>query len=266
MELNSPFKSRIYIIMIVILFLIGIISLFINVLLSKNNVINSINLKEVIINNKELNECLKNRDISKEALEYIDDNVIEKMSIAIIDKLYKGEENLVDKEDILDVIRRSIYKYEGKISDDVYLDVKEDVGIISNIISESINSRENIDRYNTIRSTVFMLMFSLAFAISFSILLLMSEKKGFLVYEGTIFIAVSFIILYLRKPLVNILYNNLDIINLLGINLDKCSKDISSIMCGIIMAIGVVMIFIYIITEGRHAYRKLRTAYLDKYY
>ena len=266
MELNNPVKSRIYIIMIVILSLTGMISLFINVVLKKNNIIESINLKEVIIKNEELNEYLNNKRIPIKVLSYLDDSSINKLSIDIVNKLYKGEDKLIKKESIIDLIKSSINKYETLENEDIYPNIWKDIEKASESIANTINNKENINRYNIIKDTAYIGFIPIAFTISFAILLTLSEKKKSLLITGAILIGVSLVFKYISKSLLQVLYNNIDILNILRINLDKSSDNISSIISGIILSVGLILSLVYIFIEGRHAYRRLRTSYLDKYY
>lgn len=266
MELNNPFKSKVYIILIVILSLTGLISLFLNIILNKSSVIECIDLNKSITTNKELTDYLNNKKIPIDILKYIDKDKLKELSIDIIDKLYDNNSNLINSNVLNDLIKESIIKYEEKENADIYNNIKEDIEKITINISNNINNEEYVNRYNIIKNVNYLFFIPLIISIVFIILLFINEKKKALLISGLIGITISLVLDYLKTQLVKVLYNNLDIINMLGITFEKSSIRTSSIISGIIIVISLILIVIYLLIEGRHLYRKIRTSYLDKYY
>jgi len=266
MELNNPIKSKIYIITVVILLFLGVISLFINLTLSKTNVSKSVDVYKLIKDDSYLNDYFNKKKIPIDILKNIDKDKCNKLSNELINNLYSGTNPLINSVDVKSLIIDSVYEYENKTGEDIYSNISYDLSELVETIVNTINNEENINRFNIVNNATYMYLLLIPLSVVFFVLMSLKEKNNFLIIGGIICIAISLFLIYIKTQLIDVLYNNLEIIDILNMDLKTNSSKSVNIICGIILVVGIIMIAIKLIIEGRHTYRKIRTSYLDKYY
>ena len=257
-----------FLITITVIFVsLTIISLFINILLNKDNVekvlINQ-NLSSLFIKDKELNKNLDDKKIYKEAITNINEVVLRDYLITGVDRLYNGKTVLITEDEVNTIIKNSINKYEKNKDVEVYNYIKDDLKTTSKIISKGISNGEAINTFNVVRNSSNIYILFMVISISLIIYLFTKSKKDAFLYNGLILVGSSLLNYYIiNKLLINII-KSIDFIEINKYLLDRV-KQISLGICSIIFIIGLVLLVIYLIKYSKKLLRDFRIKYIYKY-
>ena len=268
MELNKPLQSKILIICIMILLLFGVISLFTNRLLIKDNVkkiMNNQDIENLIKNDKDLNDILANNKVPNEVLDYITKSDIESLNSKAIDNLYENKKDIIDAKDINKIIKKSINKYEKNKNVDIYSNISKDIEKVTNTMSSNINDEDFVNSYNFINT--FSLVFYVNFIISivFIVILIINEKINGLLFSGLTIVFSALTSYYLITSMVYNILKNIKIIDISNKYLINRISNISETICGILLVIGSILVIIYITISLKKVFREFRMKYVYKY-
>lgn len=257
-----------FLITITVIFIsLTIISLFINILCNKNNIENILinqNLSSLFIKDKELNKVLDDKKIPKEAITYINEEVLHDYLIIGIDRLYNGEMLLISENEVNTIIKNSINKYEKNKNIEVYSYINDDLKTTSKIISKGISNEDAINTFNIVKnSSNIYIVFMIISIICIVYLFIKSKREAFL-YNGLIFMGASILNYYIiNKLLINLIKN----ISFIEINKHLLGrvKQISLGVCSIIFVVGVILLVIYLVKYSQKLLRDFRIKYIYKY-
>jgi len=266
--MKKPFLTKINIVIIVILLLIGVISLFTHIMVTKDNLLTSAgnNLCDVIKNDKNLLDILDTKKIPLEVLDYISENECRNVTIKIFDNLYSEKEVVIDDIDIRLIIKEAVLRYEELYDTDIYNNIEKELIEVSTKISEEFNNVNNYNEIKTITDITGYYYIPFIIVGILLILLIVKEKENSPLIIGLLFTSVSFIGYYILIEVPKIINKHISIIRLLNIDLSIKTEEIATNICCIILFIGLFAITIYVVGKVRKIYRRSRIAYLDKYY
>ena len=266
--MKKPFLTKLNIVIIVILLLVGVISLFTHIIVTKDSLRTSTgtNLCYVIYNNKELNELLDSKKIPKEILDNLSESECNNVTTKMFDKLYDGEEKILDEIDIRSIIKESIIVYEEKSGMDIYSNIEEDLLEVSRKIVENFNDKSLYSEINTISTVSSYYIIPLVIVVILLLAIIVNEKENSPLIVGLLLISISFVSYYFLLEVPRMLYKHISIIKLLNIDLSIKTEEIATSICCVILFIGLFALAIYVVKKVRKIYRRSRVAYLDRYY
>ncbi len=267
MKLNKPLLTKINIVLLVIFLFSGITMLYTSIILSKDSIvsISKSSLYSYIKDSTVLKSFLEDKLISLEALDYISKDECDNVTIKMIDNIYNNESIILSDIDIRLIIKESILRYETTINADIYTNIEDDLLEVSNTIIKSIN-RENADRILVIYDFSSYFYIPLFLSIVIAGLIIYFEKENSIMIIGAIMTLSSLLMYYFFEEVPRILSNNLELLELLGFNKNISKIDVSTNICSIILILGLLLVLVFIGKKSFHAFRRLRTSYLDKYY
>ena len=268
MELNRPFATKVIIINTAILLFIGVLLLFTNRLLVKENVIEIFtnqNMVKYIKNNKDINSLLKENKIPAEVLNNISKDEVDELVLTGLDNLYAKKSTLVSGNDILGVVRRSVSKYEKEKQVDIYNNIRIELTRISNDIAEKINTSDDIKSFNIIYSTSSFALLFIVLSIATMIVIIVFEKYNGLLIDGLIVSGSSILIYYIVATMYTEVLSKMHYIDVNSKVLNDNIRGIISTMCGVLFVVGIIMLVIYVIKYSDKLLRDFRLKYIYKY-
>lgn len=268
MELNKPIKSKIIIICIMILLIFGVISLFTNRLLIKENVkgiMNNQELDKLIKEDKDLNDLLLENKIPVEVLDNITNSELELLSSKAIDNLYDNKEELINYKVINDIIKKSINTYEKEKNVDIYNNISKNIESISKNMASNINDIDFVYSYNFVNSISCVFYVNFIIMIILLVILIIYEKKNGLLFGGLSIGFSSLSSYYLISNMVYSILGNIKILDITNKYLIKRISAISETICGIILAVGIILVIVYVILSLKNVLRDFRMKYVYKY-
>ena len=268
MELNKPFATKVVIINTTLLLFIGVLLLFTNRLLVKENVteiFTNQNMVKYIKNNKDINSLLKEKRIPTEVLNNISKDEVDELVLKGINNLYDKKSTLVSGTDILGVIRRSVSKYEKDKQVEIYKNIRIELTRISGDIAEKINTSDDIKAFNIVYATSgFALLFIVLSMITMTVIIVFEKYNGLLI-DGLIISGSSIIIYYIVSTMYADILSKMHYIDVNSKVLNDNIRGILSTMCGVLFAIGIIMLIIYVIRYSEKLLRDFRLKYIYKY-
>ena len=266
--MKKPFLTKINIVVIVILLLIGVISLFTHIIVTKDNLLTSAshNLCDVIKEDKNLLDLLDSKKIPVETLDYISENECRDVTVKMFNNLYGEKEIIVDDIDIELIIKNSVLKYEILTDMDIYNNIEINLIEVSGKIAKKFNNTNNYNEIKTISNITEYYFIAFIIVAILLILLIVKELENSPLIIGLLFSGVSFIGYYILAEVPKVLYKRISIIRLLNIDLTIKTEEIATNICCIVLFIGLFALTIYVVGKVRKIYRRSRVAYLDKYY
>lgn len=268
MELNRPFATKIVVINTVILLFIGITLLFTNRLLVKENVTEifaSQNMVKHIKENKDIKSLFEKNKIPTEALNYIDKDEVDELVLKGLDNLYEGKSTLIGGTDIIRIVRNSVTKYEKEKEVDIYNNIRIELETISKDIANKINTSDDIKSFNIIHDTSASALLFITIAIVTMIVIIVFEKYNGLLIDGLIVSGSSILCYYIISTMYKEVLGKMKYIDINNKVLNDNIRAILSTMCGVLFAIGIVMIVIYAIKFSDKLLREFRLKYIYKY-
>ena len=269
MKLNKPSLTKLNIVIIVILLIIGVISLFANIVVKKDNLNKGTN-KNIICNlikkDEELLKYFDDKKIPLESLDYISNSECEKLNSKILENIKKEDKEAIDSNDIKSIIKESILEYESHTDDDIYEHIDKDLDNISKDIVKQFNDELLYEQIKFISDITNYYILIFIVVIALIVLLVIAEKFNSIPIVGSILFLSSIGLYYLLKEVTQILYRNISIIKLLEINIDKVSSNTSITICSILFGIGAVLLIIYLVKVIKKFFREARIAYINNRY
>lgn len=116
-------------------------------------------VKELVINfdlirllrdDEKINDILSDKKIPDAIFDYIDTDEIRKKAELFIDNFYNDESTLIDRSDIVSLMKKSINVYENKYTVDVYSIIEDDIIKYSNEVTKNLNNNNWIVAFNSI--------------------------------------------------------------------------------------------------------------------
>ncbi len=266
--MKKPFLTKLNIVVIVILLLVGVISLFTHIMVTKDSLLTSAgnNLCNVIKEDSNLLNLLDNKKVPKETLDYISENECRNVTVKIFDNLYGEKDIVIDEIDIRLIIRNSILKYETLNDIDIYNNIEEDLIIVSKNITSEFNNTNNYSEIKVISDVTGYYSIPFIVVLILVVLLIVKEKENSPLIIGLLFSGVSFAGYYILVEVPKMLYKHISIVRLFNIDLSIKTEEIATNICCVILIIGLFALTIYVVAKVRKLYWRSRTAYLDKYY
>jgi hypothetical protein len=268
MELNRPYVTKLITISTVILLFIGVILLFTNRLLDKDNVKNiltSQNNLSYIKNNNDINSMLNDKKIPIEVLDNIKEEDVDKIVANGINRLYLRENSLIGSYDIQLIVRKSIIKYEKEHSLDIYTNIDSDLKRVSKNIASEINTSDDIKSFTFINDLSCFSPIFIILGIAAMIFIIIIEKANGLLVDGAIFSGLSIIIYYLVTTTIYEILGRIKYIDIKNkVLIDSVGTTISAI-CGVMLVIGLIMLAIFAFKFSRKLFRDFRLKYIYKY-
>ena len=259
MKLNKPSLTKLNIVIIVILLIIGVISLFANIVVKKDNLNKGTN-KNIICNlikkDEELLKYFDDKKIPLESLDYISNSECEKLNSKILDNIKKEDKEVIDSNDIKSIIKESILEYESHTDDDIYEHIDKDLDNISKDIVKQFNDELLYEQIKFISDITNYYILIFIVVIALIVLLVIAEKFNSIPIVGSILFLSSIGLYYLLKEVTQILYRNIS----------KVSSNTSITICSILFGIGAVLLIIYLVKVIKKFFREARIAYINNRY
>ena len=247
--------------------LLGIVSLFTNRLLTKDNVKDILvnqDLPERLKSDNELNKVIEERKIPIESISNIDDDSIVSYLDEGLDRLYSNERPLVKSDEINTIIKKSINKYGKEKSVDIYSNIEEDIKEVSKKIYKNVNVSESIDTFNIVNSSSNVYLVFFLVTIILLIIMILKNKKESTLYIGCIFAGIPIISYLIIKRVSVMILKEIDFININKF-LEERISNIAINICSKIFIIGIVLLIIYAVFMTKKILREFRIKYVYKY-
>ena len=234
-------------------------------------------VKELVINfdlirllrdDEKINDILSDKKIPDAIFDYIDTDEIRKKAELFIDNFYNDESTLIDRSDIVSLMKKSINVYENKYTVDVYSIIEDDIIKYSNEVTKNLNNNNWIVAFNSIYNLsisnyVYILYFLLILIIFFLFYL---EKKFSIGFIGFVCLVFSILIFCCTKYFIVYLLDIFKIPDYINDNIQLYITDKVSFIYCFLFVVGIFLLFSYLIIFINKLIAKSRILYYDKYY
>lgn len=232
------------------------------------NLITDIDVTAYLKENEEINNILNSKKIPKEIFDYVNQNSANELVDSAVDNLYDNNVILINESDVERLIASSIEIYEKKYTVDIYRYIKSDISILASNIANNINNKDLIVSFNFINNLLndIYLFSALIICIATVILVFLIEKKNAFLLIGIINTVTSAFMFYFNKTLLTNLTANISLLRY--IEQKKILSFLEKIqpIYSILFALGILLLFIYLIIYINRIITKSRIMYYDKYY
>jgi len=267
MKLNRPNLDRLLIITTSISFIIGIILLFTNIILTREKVLEiskNENILELIKNNEDIKLVFDDNKLPITILDNINKKDINNLVDKSVERVYTGE-NILDDDDIKTLLRNAINKYERKKDIDIYNNIIEDISKTSSKVTRDINNSSNLAYFNSIREmSYFYVLFIIISIVGFALLFVFENINGITI-DGIIITLSSIATYYLVNSSKYDIIKQLKFWSVDNIVLNNTINYTLSILCGIVFFVGAIVIIISSTKLIDRGLRELRMKYLYGY-
>lgn len=255
MKLNKPIIT-ICIIILLIVNLIFFSFLSIGKKIGEKDFLNEIvlkfNLKTYILNNESISKSIEEYKYPKEVYNYLDNLKINNLKNKFINNLFEKKDRLIDKSDVEEILKNSVYEYEYNHSSDIYSYVENDIKEVSNHLEERFNS-EFVDHYFSIKyfSEGIIYYVSILLTVALILLIIYFEKKNGLLITSIILLIYSFTLFYVNDNYLEFGLNNV------FKYFDKIDFKLDNIYI-ICFILGFVLLLIYMCAFFKKVTREIR--------
>ena len=260
MKLNKPVIS-ISIIVIIIVDLIFFSFLCIGKKIENKEYVEELiykfDIKKYVLDNDNIKHSIDNYKYSEDVFNYLDDFKVKLIKRNFVNNLFDEKEVLIDKKDVSDVLKNSVYEYEYYNKVDIYNYVSSDIDAFTNYFVSKFDkdfAKDFNDFKNFTSGIIYYIPLILAIAL-FTLLIVFEKKNGILI-SALALLVYSFFLYYFNKHFLEIGFSRVfKYFNNVDLQLDN--------MYVICFIISFVLLLIYIVFYLKRAARNIR---VNSYY
>ena len=211
MKLNKPLITICLIILLVINLLFFSFLSFgkkINDREYVNNIVESFDFKEYLLNNYIIQNSIEEYKYPKEVFNYLDNVKIDEIKNKIVDNLFNVNEYLIDKEDIINILNESVYEFELNRSIDIYKYVENDIYEFANNLDKRLNN-DLINSYTyVVKINNSFYSISIVISIALIVAIVFFEKTTGILISSIVLMIYSFFVYYFNYYFLNFWFKN----------------------------------------------------------
>jgi hypothetical protein len=267
MKLDKPNTDKIIIIMSSMFLVFGMVLLFTNRFLTRENVkkvLKNENILELVRDNKDINLVLTNNRIPKTVLNNITKKDINNIVDKAVDRMYVNKK-ILEKEDIEILLRNAINKYERKNRIDIYSNISVEISKVAGKISDDVNSSSSLEYFYTMKEMSYFYILFIVFALAGLIILSLVEKYNGITIDGLIISLSTIVTYYIVNSGIYDIIEQLEFISNNNKVLKECVNSTLSTLCGIVFIIGVIILIFSSTKLMDKGLRDFRMRYLYGY-